>query len=91
MTDNVETKPIEQVRKLKITVSGEAGSGKTTLLKIIKDCLERDFAFRTLFMNAEISMDERVEVIPSRAEMEAKKQETVTENTQVEENTNKSE
>lgn len=62
-------------RKLKITVSGEEKSGKTTLSKIIKDCLERDYVFRTLFANAQISMEEKVESIPDRVEIEKEESE----------------
>lgn len=47
--------------KLKITVSGKKGSGKSTLLGILKNCLERDYAFRTLFQNWEIKTEEKVE------------------------------
>jgi ABC-type lipoprotein export system ATPase subunit len=59
-----------QNRKLKITVSGAAGAGKTTLLNIIRGCLERDYVFRTLFAGAEIMVDEKVEELPDRVEVE---------------------
>ena len=47
-------------RNLTITVEGEAKSGKTTLLNIIKNCLERDFTFRTLFAGANIKLEEKL-------------------------------
>lgn len=50
-----------QNRKLRITVSGALGAGKTTLLGIIKECLERDFFFRTKFANVQIALEEKVE------------------------------
>lgn len=48
-------------KKLKITVSGSVASGKTLLLSIIKECLERDFFFRTKFANVQIALEEKVE------------------------------
>lgn len=46
-------------RELQIIVFGKPNSGKTTLINLIKNCLERDYAFRTLFANAKISIDEK--------------------------------
>ena len=48
-------------RELRIIVYGKVGVGKTTLCNIIKNCLERDYSFRTLFANAKISIDEALD------------------------------
>lgn len=68
-----------QNRKLRITVSGALGAGKTTLLGIIKECLERDYKFRTMFAGAEISMTEVIEDLPDRADEEKREKENKSE------------
>lgn len=56
--NNLQTNELVE-RELQILVLGKPSSGKTTLINLIKNCLERDYAFRTLFANAKISIDEK--------------------------------
>lgn len=50
-----------QEKKLRVIVYGKQGTGKTTLCHIIKNCLERDYSFRTLFADYKISLEEVLE------------------------------
>lgn len=52
------TKNLENDNELKIIVYGEPKSGKSLLCKIIKECLERDYEFRTLFKDKKILISE---------------------------------
>ena len=61
--------------ELKITVSGKVASGKTTLLNIIKDCLERDYVFRTMFAGCKIAIDEQTIPDEQPSIVEEKKEE----------------
>lgn len=59
-------------KSLKITVSGEVASGKSLLLSIIKDCLERDYFFRTRFAGCQIELVEKVEDLKNEEESDDK-------------------
>lgn len=46
--------------EVKIIIKSSVDSDNKALLNIIKTCLERDFAFRTMFSGYSVSIDEEL-------------------------------
>ena len=86
MTSNINTinQYNESTSPLKILVIGERNSGKTLLCNIIKDVLENNYTFRSVFNNRnvaidEVSVDSEGQPVPPEQQEENKKEEKPTE------------
>lgn len=82
MTNNINTinQYNESTSPLKILVIGEKNSGKTLLCNIIKDVLENNYTFRSVFNNRnvaidEVSVDSEGQPIPPESQQEENKEE----------------
>ena len=82
MTNNINTinQYNESTSPLKILVIGERNSGKTLLCNIIKDVLENNYTFRSVFNNRnvaidEVSVDSEGQPVPPELQQEENKKE----------------
>lgn len=82
MTNNINTinQYNESTSPLKILVIGERNSGKTLLCNIIKDVLENNYTFRSVFNNRnvaidEVSVDSEGQPVPPELQQEENKEE----------------
>lgn len=58
-------------KNLKIIVESSVEKENNILLNIIKQCLERDYLFRTYFLNADVKLESRI-TLDKNKEDEAK-------------------
>lgn len=63
-------------KSLKITVESSVEKDNNALLNIIKQCLERDYLFRTYFLDAEVKLENKTIPAPENTEQATENEES---------------